>query len=311
VQVVRATKGRASIAILYLALVQAFAGCVGEEPAAEATDPPADPPPDADTGLKIIMKGCREAGGVSVYDRNFYRQYGPPPPFTLADISRDVDDAKVASTGPPPTSGTSGVWHMSVVCDHASYEGQVLKEFKWGWVGVRIMPPPWDNSTIDRQYFVPDFSFAEERIVERMRNETHLHVSKMLGGTVERGQGGIVRALLDDEDHGVFDTRFPPKDAVPEGRGPMRLWFLVSNSHSHEQSAPSYRPLAIDVQDSGAVMRSNSHDTAAWFTHSRTTMHWPLPFGAGNVAGLLYEGLDRTMTWGPRPNVTLDKTWLH
>lgn len=302
-------------------LLVAAAGCVAPvgdvAPAAAGADA-ADVP-----AFALTLGGCSEGGGVSLYNMK-EGDPGPVEPFELADIQDEVGHPSIASYGEPipPGGDTWGIWHVSLVCDAYTYDGAAAGPLEWGWVGVKILPPPWDDSGIERQFFVADLSFKDEAVLDDLQ-ALDVHASRTFAAKVEWLAPMTLHTVLDDEDHGVFETHAKMKDYRALEPRTTRFWMLVAEGgHSHAtglsrgaggdgpDEAAAYRAVSFDVVDS-AGDRHHVVDGTGLLSHTRTDAHGAVPGAAGNLAGVLYTGVDRTVALGPSPDLVFDKTWTH
>lgn len=279
-------------------------------------------------GFKIEYKGCSEAGGVSLYNlqdgstpppgQSWSRVQGPTKDFNRTSIQDDTGNPAVASYWRPIMSkkGTTGIWHTSLVCKSHVFNGKHMGAYEGGWVGVRVEPPAWDTSGIKRQYFVADLSFNQGDIVSLIHEATGLHASRNLDSKVDFPAPNVLHTLLDDEDHGVFQTDGKMKDWTPkDSMDKMRFWMLINpGGHGHagsEGTQPKCEciPIAFDLDStSGKYL---VFDGTGYLSHSRTDAHGNEPVAHGNVGGMAFLGFDRTMTVGTIPDVVLTETWLH
>lgn len=294
-----------------------LAGCISgavDDPLPSAL--PAGEPIDPAFGLS--MTGCREAGGVSLYNMND-GDPGPVKPFRLADVQDDVGDPRIGSYGAPipPGGATWGIWHISVVCDSYSYKGEERGALEWGWVGVKIHPPEWDDSGIERQFFIADLSFPDDDVLTALRDE-HVHASATWASKVEWLAPGFLHTLLDDEEHGVFETHAKMKPYRAYEPEPIRFWMLVAaeGDHGHAMADGAgggeggYRAISFDLATTGGEEHMVA-DVTGVLSHTRTDAHGAVPGAAGNLAAVLYTGFDRTIAIGPSPERTFSETWTH
>lgn len=298
-------------------------GCLNAaDPVASVTDPLGGAPSTANAFLPdfhLALQGCDEAGGVSLYNMQ-EGSTGPVEPFQQTNIQDDVGNPIIASYGQPipPGGATTGIWHISTICKSYTFNGRTGENLRWGWVAVRILPPPWDDSGIKRQYFVADLSFGDPEIVKTLQNEGGVHASRLLEGKIEWVAPMVLHTILDDEDHGVFDTWAKMRDYRPMEPGPVRFWMLIaaSGGHMHHDEGASmgmvYRPISFDLVNAGDDARHLVVDGTGWLSHTRTDAHGQVPGAAGNLGGLLWTGFDRTLQAGPSPEgLMLAKTWRH
>lgn len=346
---VRSMASKPSILAFLAGAAMILSGCMaGQTSDTDASDSEtweADaemPAESALPGFQVDMKGCREGGGVSLYNSEPGDE-GPADPLTRADISEVTGNPKIASYFQPITSDhVTGIWHISVYCEEysltmpgdsakkmtASHDHEQVGEddhhgeLWWGWVGVRIDPPPWDESGIEHQFFIPDLSFLDRKIVMTLQEHLLLHASLMLEGKIDWVGPAAIHQVMDDEDHGVFQTHADMEEYKDFDIERMRFWMYVDMSgnfnhggHGHDESedgeGPHYMPVAIDLVNHGGGKHYTAVDGTAFLSHTRTNHHGPAGGAAGNTGAVLFEGFDRTLTIGPMPDVHLEDTWLH
>lgn len=313
-------------------IAAALAGCLGVDNDVGFSGAVADD--EAPFALDISMTGCREGGGVSLYnmadlpvrfpdtppgvpDFNGRGNQGPTKDFTLADVQPDVGYPVVASYGAPipPGGETTGIWHISVNCDSYSYEGEERGPLEWGWVAMKIERPEWDADGPERQYFVADLSFGDADVVADLRAATNVHASETWNGKIEWLAPMVMHTVLDDEEHGVFETHAKMKDYRAFEAEPIRFWMMVAEGHeSHGEArdpeGTTYRAISFDLWNKGGERHFVAEGTA-FLSHTRTQAHGAVPGAAGNLAGLLYTGFDRHITMGPSPDLEFEETWKH
>jgi len=307
--------GRHLLVVAATVLLFALAGCVDGNLANVAEDGMDHEMALPMSGLDLQLQGCREGGGVSLYNMQ-EGETGPVVPFRKTSISDDTGNPSVASYGQPipPGGATWGIWHISFVCEEHIVNGVAKGPLSGGWVGVRILPPAWDASGIQRQYFVADLSFSDWDLVEAF-NAEGVHASRLLDSRIDWVAPDVVHTIFDDEEHGLFETHARMKDYKAMETGPMRFWMLITmdGSHVHDVSGKgTFRPISFDLTNSGDGARHMVVDGTGWLSHTRTDEHGEVPGAAGNVGGLLWTGFDRSLVAGPGPHdVVLNQTWVH
>lgn len=314
----------AMLPILALTLSLALAGCLSASVAPTAEDALATASASLAPDFGVAMNGCREGGGVSLYNMKEGTP-GPVEPFILADVQDDVGHPLIASYGEPipPGGATNGIWHASVVCDSYSYQGEERGSLQWGWVGMKIQPPAWDTSGIERQFFIADLSFMDEEIVGSIRDTASVHASVTWGSRIEWLAPSVMHTVLDDEEHGVFETHARMKAYRAFEPQPTRFWMLAAQGgdHGHEaeayaeaevgsEAAVTYRAVSFDLVTSGGEDHMVA-DVTGILSHTRTDAHGAVPGAAGNLAAVLYTGFERTIVLGPSPDIVFNATWTH
>jgi hypothetical protein len=294
-----------SLAFL-LALAAALAGCIAapspgaEEPAplvAEAT--PAMP------SFLLQGQGCIEGGGHSAHPK--WDDYLPAP-WVPADVQDDVGPVLLTSEWyfhplEATAEETMGNYHATVVCEGWTLDGMALEGHVFGFVGMKVEPPAFDTAEpADRHYLVTVLGTSDRGLHEFLHG-AGFHATSA-SGLAEFGAGGMFHNLLDTTDHGVYESWFK---AVEVGEAPqrIRLWWQMENEDG------TFSPISLDMaNDAGRHLRGEG--TAGYFSHLRTEDHAPLPGAVGEIYGLAYAGLDRTITLGPRyPDMKLEEAYVH
>ncbi len=296
--------------VFLLVLLFAFAGCLSPVDNTSNTDGSTDLKSangsDSDSGnfpVVAHLKNCQQAAGIAWYPVDVFAEWGPQPPFELANIREDIGDARfygVAGGVPPLHDGSaSGNWHMAVRCD-----GQDL-----GFVGVRILPPPWDDGTITRQYLATSLSLPPGPLRDGL--EHHVPVTDLLDMELTLTPAAI-HTMHRDPVHGRYQTDSVVLPAGARGSESIRIWMLIPETGEHHHSTEGrFRPAAIDFIDSGDKTGVLSPETVAVFSHTETDMHGALPGGAGNVVAAGWDAFDRSIRLGPAPDVWVDETYVH
>jgi hypothetical protein len=319
----------AKLGIMGVAIVALLAGCISSPSSSVSSVGTAATHAGA-APFAVEMKRCHEGGGVSLYNMQD-GQSGPTKDFKVADVQDDVGDPVVGSYGVPipPGGKTTGIWHVSVVCDSYALNGvEQSGPLDWGWVGMKIQPPAWDHSGIQRQFFVADLSLKDKGLVQDLRDERGIHASLSQDVKVEWIAPQVFHQLLDDQDHGVFESRAAMKDYRAFKPGTTRFWMLIpigmkGMDMGHDESgemedAPGtqYRAVAFDLVDSGSGTQMVAQATGL-LTHTRTNEHAIVagqPNGAaGNLAEVLYDGFDRALTLSASSpdGMVFNETWKH
>lgn len=280
-----------------------LAGCASppEDLAAEVGALPAQA--DSQPPFLLQASGCTEGGGHSVHPE--IPGYLPEP-WKPADVMGDTGDQVMYSElpynpdYPAPTKGhTMGNYHATVVCKSWSLNGQA-KTLMFGWVGMRVQPPPFDDATAERHYLTTVIATNDEDF-HHWLHQNGFHASKATG-VVDWPQG-LFHNVLDTADHGVYESAFAPKDVGPSPAGITRIWFQRENQDH------AFSPIALDMKN--AAGRHLIAEGQGYFSHLRTDDHWPVPGAVGHTAGLVWKDFDRTFTLGPRPNVKLAEAYVH
>ncbi len=289
-----------------LVLALALAGCLSSPAPAyvsQEIEPESAIPAQSPLAPVAALTNCVQVAGIAWYPMAYFAEFGPQAPFELADIRADIGNARVygATNGVPPLDSgpASGNWHVALRCN-----GQDL-----GFVGVRILPPPWDDGAITRQFFATSLSLPPGPLREAV--EAHVPVTDLLEMQVTLA-APVAHAMHRDPDHGRYQTDGIVAPTGARGNETVRLWMLIPEhgTHHHETEG-RFRPVALDFMDTGAKDSYLSPETLAVFSHTETDMHGTLPGGAGNVLAAAWQGFGRAVVLGPAPNEWVNGTYIH
>jgi hypothetical protein len=177
---------------------------------------------------------------------------------------------------------------------------------------MRIEPPPFDPLPhADHEYLATVMAVSEPRVLEAL-HALGFHATPTKGTSeFDPMVPGLFHNLLDTQDHGRYEARFLTQDG---GKAPptVRLWWQMENADG------SFAPVALDVANTGGLHLTDTPNGV--FTHTGTHDHdndtgiatLPMPGAGGNIAGLVYKDIaQRVVTIGPRPDVKLEKTYMH
>lgn len=283
-----------------LAALAMLAGCLASSPAADLA--PASVPDAAAPSALAVASDCQEGGGHSNYWRDDLQSLLPEP-WVAADVADDLGRPVISSNGIPVTGEQAGIYHTTVVCEAWSFDGVAVDgPLVWGFVGIRVEPPPFDDGSATAHYLLDVLSFEPADLLARVAG-AGVHASEGTGSLAWR-DGDVLHTILDDVDHGHYEAVLPVKEKGAKVDGVTRLWML----HGEDGA---YRPASLDLVDAGGGAHWVVATPAAAFAHTDTQDHAPLPAGTGNVAALAYTGFDRTLRLGPAPDVVLAENWAH
>ena len=292
------------LALLAL-LVVASAGCVQQGVPVDAADlTTADAPSSPDLGLS--GSDCREGGGHSVHPKALNPL---PDPWVPADVLDDVGPQLWWSevpdpsdpTRPPEEGGTIGNYHATMACASWSFRGEARKDVVFGFVGMKVEPPAWDDGAAASQYLVSVVATSDPDVHAALV-DAGIHAMTASASWTD-APGGALRVQMSTDHNGDYDSLFKPKPFGASPEGVVRLWFL------HENEDGTFSPVALDLRTTEA--RHSVADGQGYFSHSGTHHHDPLPGAYGHTAAALYEEFDRTFSIGPRPDVVLDARYDH
>ncbi len=290
------------------------AGCVADDPtSAGDVDALADGSgaPSGGSGagsdlpvLNVSATGCREGGGHSVHPK-FLNPL--PTPWTPADIIGDVGEQFTYSEIPDPMNpvpaegNTMGNYHATMMCEGWVVNGEARTGIHVGFVGMKVEKPTFSDDAPTHHYLVTVVA----------TDDADIHAALMAGGIHATASTASWETMADDAfrirmatDHnGEYDSIFRKKALGDMGASHVRLWFQHANDDG------GFTPVALDLMSEGGTHWGA--EGQGYFSHMGTHHHDPLPGAAGKTAALLYEDFDRTITWGPRPVVTMREAYEH
>lgn len=309
--------GRAFL-VAAVALALVTAGCLASSGDEEVAPAPTTDAPSTDgqslPTFELRGTDCQEGGGHSVHPRNVGGVWDLtevlPEPWTFADVLEDVGPQLTYSEAwvldprhPIPEEGeTWGNYHATVTCESWTFNGQPKEDLVFGYVGTRVTAPPFDAQEEAKRHYVITVVGSSDEEVNTALREAGFEGDPTTGSIAD--DGTRVDTLLRTDSHGEYETIFPTERYGEAGDWTKRLWW------QHETENGSYVPMALDLDDTGAVHRVAPRG-AGYFGHWGTDMHGPQGGASANSAAILYEGFDRVITFGPRPDVALDAAYHH
>ena len=299
---------------LLVALLALLAGCA--TPAA-TEDVPAPGAPSAEGLAPLGLAGtaCMEGGGHSVHPAFEYL----PDPWEPADILDDVGPQLVYSempdpSYPTPTKGhTMGNYHATMWCEGWTLDGSPRDPLFLGFVGMKVEPPAFDaGPPATHHYLVTVIATDDEDVVARLQ-AAGIDAMRATASRDALAQGTL-RIQMMTEGNGDYDSVFRPKPMGGMTATRVRLWWQEGyQGHAgggpHEEHGDGYRPLALDLVATGG--EHYAADGQGYFSHTGNDHHAPLPGAYGHTAALMYDGFDRTVEWGPRPDIRLPTAYVH
>lgn len=312
------------VALLVLA---GLAGCVQQaapvEPAASGADAPAD---DALAPLDLLGSGCVQGGGHSVHPRSLWEKgvvRVVPDPWVPADVWDDVGPQALWSEIPDPErpvpekGNTMGNYHATMWCGSWTLQGEPKEGAFVGFVGMKVEHPPFGSADTTHDYVVTVLATNDDDVHAAL-DAAGFHPMKATA-TRDELPDGTLRIRMHTDRNGDYDSLFKPQPYGDMKAERVRLWFQQSaeghgdhGGHGETEGAHAkgaFRPIALDLVSTGG-----RHLVAAgqgYFSHSGTDHHAPLPGAHGHTAAVLYDGFDVSLSWGPRPDVTLDWAYVH
>ena len=258
------------------------------------------------TDFRFEATDCIEGGGHSVH---------PELPEYLPDLWDPADVMDDTGTPPlttefwshptealPEEGNTMGNWHVTMTCGASSLDGRALTDHVFGYVGMRIEQPPFDNGTpVDRHYLVTVVASNDAGLRELLHG--HGFHATDATGHVGLQESGLFHNILDTADHGVYEAYFRP-EAAGEMPGSFRLWFQKDNGDG------TFSPISLDILNEGGS-RLRAEGFYGTFTHMETEDHAPLPGAGGESPAVAYTGFGRVITPGPAPDIKLDEAYIH
>lgn len=308
---------RARLLALAVVSVALLVGCMARpEPSASAQGTgPIPSAQQATTAAPVVhARNCTQAGGFSTYNDGTDAQFFPlPAPFQRADVRDDVGNWPVTfGTLKEPSLGKQfGNYHASIVCSEYTLDGTPQKDLRLGWVGMKVLPPPFDVASPDGSPVTAEYI----TILWSVSDPTLRAEYQAAGVPATKGQQivvgadpttGAIHTVLDDSMHGRYESWVRYKDVGAEKDGITRLWFVPMDPGPDGK----YHPIPIDLEDTGG-----HHLEAAapgYFQHTNTTMHEPLPGAYDAALSLGYQIPARTIQVLPMPaGVGLDDYYHH
>lgn len=285
------------------------AGCAApDDAAADAPTGDGHDHGDPASAPAFLFQGtdCLEGGGHSVHPK--FPDYLPDP-WEPADVLEDTGKPPLTSEfwghpdGAIPQEGnTMGNWHVTMMCASSALDGRDLPGHVFGYVGMRIEPPPFDTGApADRHYLITVVA-SNDAAFRELLHHRGFHATDATGHIGER-EGGMMHNILDTADHGVYESYWRP-EAAGDMPASYRLWFQKENDDG------TFSPVALDVRNDGGA-RQRAQGFYGTFTHLETQDHAPLPGAGGECPAVAYTGFARTIVPGPAPNVTLEEAYIH
>lgn len=317
------------VLVASLAVVTVLAGCIGTP--AQPSEGPRDLAPAA-AGLamapvpRMELADCIEGGGHSNYNLGDIQPMMPEP-WQLTDVTDDIGPVTITNTIPPtPATGPqSGIYHAAFRCQSFLLDGEEQGPLSGGFVGIRVEPPPFDTGPAAlKHYLVVTFATDNDAVNAALGTAgLDLGTSAVTLDTV----GPFFHSVLDEADHGVYESHFQPVEAGAKEDGIVRIWLQHGAEHHAAEGdleamahdAPGIHPRALDLVDTGGE-HFTAQDATAVFSHTRTNDHdqdfgigvvVPVPGVWGQTAGLGYRGFSRVLVPGPQPAVALETAWDH
>ncbi len=284
----------------------AITGCVSAPvvPADVAGDAPVAPTVIAPVALGLAGTGCREGGGHSVHPA---RLNPLPAPWSPADVLEDVGPQVVYSEVPDPEhpvpqeGSTIGNYHATVACDAWTFRGADKPGLVLGFVGMKVEQPLWSDPGPTHHYLVTVVATNDPDVQEAL-TQAGFHAMTATA-TVEDLLGDWLRVRMSTDHNGDYDSLFRPKLLGGMHATWTRLWFQNPTPEG------TFAPIALDLTAAGG-----DHfvaDSQGYFSHSGTHHHAPLPGAYGHTAAVWYTGFDRTVDFGPRPDVRVSAAYDH
>lgn len=273
--------------------------------------------------LGLAGTSCWEGGGHSVHPIAFNPL---PEPWIPADVIGDVGEQLVYSevpdvSNPIPEEGTTmGNWHVTVICEGWTLDGEPKSDLIFGYVGMKVEAPPFDNASAPatHQYLVTVIATNDDDLLTRLQAAGYAAIKATAEKVV--APDGTLRVQMRTEGNGEYDSLFRPKEMGPLEATRIRIWYQSTADghgvHGHEPSGErrdrargEFRPIALDLVSTGGTRIAAQGQ--GYFSHSGTEHHAPLPGAYGQTAAFGHVGFDRVFEWGPRPDVVLSEAYLH
>lgn len=290
-------------------LAALLVGCVG--PADEVSGGSEPDPTSSDLPeFELVGKDCIEGGGQSVHPRSIAGQvpfHIPPAPWQRADVLEDTGPQVVYSEvtdplNPVPTEGeTWGNIHVTLWCEHWTFNGQHKPDFVFGYVGAKVEDPPFSDGAPSRSWLVTVVAANDAEVLDAL-HAAGIHAMHT-SATMELDDVKM-HTVLDTEHHGTYESMFLLKELGEMPEEPYRLWWQSENGND------TYTPVSLDLNHSAGA-RHYGAEAQGYFSHTGTDMHGPQGGGWSNSAAVAWIGHDRVITLGPRPGVEIDEAYHH
>jgi hypothetical protein len=291
--------------VVVLLVVVSLAGCTGSTSNGASEGDNQTAIEELHDDVLFSATNCLEGGGHSVHPK--FQNYLPKP-WLPKDVMDDTGRPPLTSeffihpTQPvPQNNNTMGNWHVGVTCQTTSRQGNAVTNHVFGYVGMRVETPPFDEGIpADRHYLITVLASNDAAIREALHHRG-FHATGGLGATVIQSNG-LFHSLLRTDDHGTYESYF---QSIAAGTMPevFRLWFQKANENG------TFSPVSLDLlNEGGSRLRATPYGT---FTHMDTNDHAPLPGAGGESPVVAYAGFSCVVKFGPAPNVTMDKAYIH
>lgn len=323
---------RGSSLVLRLAVVATLtAGCLqGPAPSLEASAPAPI------TSFRMEGRDCEEAGWIAMYsgERTFAGVWQSD------DIRPEYGYPIHDSVGSPsplllPQNANQ---HIGFTCDVAVVNGEERTDYKFGFVGQQIKPPPWDPGGADRHILIGGMSFENGTFADALRAVTTADITHTLSAytewTIPRDQPrSFAYSEYHDLEKGIYQSwsTLGELRVVPERT--YRFWWQVpadgsqahiwTTAHDHDggiqPEGTTWHPVYWDMHTTGGRQYVTPWDGAGAQEHNfgllpkaagGTAEHYP-PFSQPCLH-TFYEHGQVTFTSGAVfEDVVLDDIWMH
>ncbi|MDX1612240.1 MAG: hypothetical protein R3185_07715, partial [Candidatus Thermoplasmatota archaeon] len=202
---------------------------------------------------------------------------------------------------PVPTEGnTWGHYHATIVCEDWWLDGEPRPGLLLGFVGPKVETPAFAPDAADDAYLATVLATNDATLYEKLA---------AAGVPVMWAQGWIQQSMgemdvsMETDHNGEYRSIFAKKHLGAHEDGHTRIW--VQQEHANG----TVTPLALDFHDQGG--EHYGAEGQGYFHHAGTDHHAPLPGAYGKTAAVVYEGFDRTVSFGPAPDVLLPAAYHH
>lgn len=255
--------------------------------------------------LRLELGGCSAAAAISIYPRDDYAAtIDLPGNLTPLDLRGVIGGPHIVSANGAgwlrADGPITGHWHVAAQCPDTAAE--------WGFVGIAIEPPVFDDEPAELNILTAVWAWDEGRVADvgAWGHATAAH------SAVALDHDAMVTMQLSDEHHGQYTSRFAAPSASTVSFESIRFWLLLPQQgmHNHHDQTGPFDPVSYDLH-LRHMDALTSIETVGAFVHSGTDHHAPLPALGGNTMGLYWTMQDVVVSNGPRPELTLDTTWVH
>lgn len=300
-------------AVPVVLLAVGFAGCLGGADPLDAVDGALGAGVPR-TAWQMDFTNCEEGGFIA-------SSFQAGEPWVRRNIRPEIGPDHLAAVE------RTGNWHNGIRCEEATYDGQLVKNFQFGWVGVGIEPPAWDPGGADRHFVLAGLGLPDTPMRDGMLATINADISRTIGSYVTWLYGDVIEVEYADQDKGTYGGRgliSLYRDSIPDRT--TRFWWVVPANgerilHDHHggEMRPvvegGFHPVYWDMTTASGPQWSSPYDRVAWTTHTGTADHGDSEVDTnwGEVNSMVvYQYPSLSLSYGGIVrDVTLETEWVH